>query len=130
MREDNPSGADPLGAIADEFVAAFRQGKRPSVAEFARRHPVYADAIRDLLPALVLMEQAKPADDSPRGTAMPPADERNAFAHLWPNVDTPDTTLRRLQAAAPPSPDGKQGSPVPQAAGTEESIPANPSEFP
>src|SRR5262249_11828437 len=57
--------ADPFGPIADEFVAAFRQGKHPSVEEFARRYPQQADEIRDMLPALVLMEKAKAADDSP-----------------------------------------------------------------
>src|SRR5262249_25116807 len=62
MSDDEPSAADPLGQIADEFVEAFRQGQRPSVEEFARRYPEHADAIREMLPALVLMEQAK-ADD-------------------------------------------------------------------
>src|SRR5205823_4965276 len=65
MIDNNPSAADPFGLIADEFVEAFRQGKQPSVEEFARRYPAHADAIRDMLPALVLMEQAKTADDSP-----------------------------------------------------------------
>jgi hypothetical protein len=53
-----------LGQIADAFVEAFRAGKRPSVEEFACRYPEYADAIREMLPALVLMEQARSADDS------------------------------------------------------------------
>ncbi len=65
MSDNDLSSADPLGQIADEFVEAFRQGKRPSVEEFARRYPAYADEIRDMLPALVLMEQAKSADDTP-----------------------------------------------------------------
>jgi hypothetical protein len=65
MSDNNPSDADPFGQIADEFVEAFRQGKRPSVEEFARRYPAHADAIREMLPALVLMEQAKSANDSP-----------------------------------------------------------------
>src|SRR3974377_2260145 len=64
MNDDNPSDADPFGAIADEFVEAFRQGKRPSVEDFARRCPEHADVIRAMLPALVLMEQAKTADGS------------------------------------------------------------------
>jgi hypothetical protein len=63
MNDDNPSATDPFGQIADEFVEAFRQGKRPSVEEFARRYPEQADEIRDMLPALVLMEKAKAADD-------------------------------------------------------------------
>src|SRR5438132_6779459 len=64
MSDNNPSAADPLGQIADEFVEAFRQGKRPSVEEFARRYPEHADDIRDMLPALVLMEKAKAADET------------------------------------------------------------------
>jgi hypothetical protein len=65
MSDNNPSAADPVGAIADEFVEAFRQGERPSVEEFAQRYPEHADAIREMLPALMLMEQAKSAEDSP-----------------------------------------------------------------
>src|SRR5439155_2350495 len=65
MSDNDPSAADPFGQIADEFVAAFRQGQRPSVEEFARRYPEQADEIREMLPALVLMEKAKSADDSP-----------------------------------------------------------------
>jgi WD40 repeat protein/serine/threonine protein kinase len=64
MIDNDLSAADPFGQIADEFVEAFRQGQRPSVEEFARRYPAHADEIRDMLPALVLMEQAKSADDS------------------------------------------------------------------
>jgi WD40 repeat protein len=62
MSDNNPSAADPFGQIADEFVEAFRQGQRPSVEEFARRYPAHADEIREMLPALALMEQAKSAD--------------------------------------------------------------------
>jgi WD40 repeat protein/serine/threonine protein kinase len=71
MSDNNPSDADPLGQIADEFVEAFRQGKRPSVEDFARRYPTHADQIREMLPALVLMEKAKSADYPPdqRGRA-------------------------------------------------------------
>src|SRR5262245_14081314 len=65
MINDDPSAADPLGEIADAFVEAFRLGQRPSVEEFAQRYPAHADAIRDMLPALVLMEKAKAPDDSP-----------------------------------------------------------------
>jgi WD40 repeat protein/serine/threonine protein kinase len=73
MIDHNPSEADPFGQIADEFVEAFRQGKHPSVEEFARRYPEHADEIREMLPALALMERAKFAADGrcrePSGTA-------------------------------------------------------------
>jgi serine/threonine protein kinase len=65
MSDSNPTQADPFGQFGDEFVEAFRQGKRPSVEEFARRYPEHADEIREMLPALVLMEKAKSADDAP-----------------------------------------------------------------
>src|SRR6516162_9214216 len=65
MSDNDPSSVDPFGQIADEFVEAFRQGQRPSIEEFARRYPQHADEIRDMLPALLLMEQAKAGDDSP-----------------------------------------------------------------
>ena len=65
MNDNAHSSADPFGQIADEFVEAFRQGKRPSVEDFARRYPQHADEIRDMLPALVLMEKAKSAAGSP-----------------------------------------------------------------
>jgi WD40 repeat protein/serine/threonine protein kinase len=65
MVDNDSSMADPFGAIADEFVEAVRQGKRPSVEEFAQRYPEHADAIREMLPALVLMEKAKSVGDPP-----------------------------------------------------------------
>src|SRR5262252_3315816 len=65
MSDNDISAADPFGQIADEFVEAFRQGKHPSVEEFARRYPEQAEAIREVLPALVLMERAKSVEDPP-----------------------------------------------------------------
>jgi WD40 repeat protein/serine/threonine protein kinase len=65
MINDDPSAADPLGEIADQFVEAIRQGQHPSVEEFARRYPAHADDLRDVLPALAMMEQAKSAADTP-----------------------------------------------------------------
>src|SRR5215470_15284954 len=73
MIDNDPSAADPFGAIADEFMEAFRQGKRPSVEEFARRYPAHADEIREVLPALVLMEKAKADDDTPGQRPAPTA---------------------------------------------------------
>jgi serine/threonine protein kinase/predicted RNA polymerase sigma factor len=64
MIDNDASAADPFGQIADEFVEAFRQGKRPSVEEFARRYPEHAAEIRDMLPALELIEQARSTHDS------------------------------------------------------------------
>src|SRR5262245_8216359 len=67
---DNPSVADPFGRIADEFVAEFRLGRRPSVDDYARRYPEFADDIKDILPTLVLMERAKSVGGSIDGESI------------------------------------------------------------
>jgi hypothetical protein len=61
MNDNAPFSPDPFGQIADEFLEAFRHGKRSSVEEFGRRYPGHTDEIREMLPALLLMEQAKSA---------------------------------------------------------------------
>jgi serine/threonine protein kinase/Flp pilus assembly protein TadD len=58
---DSSADRDPLERLAEEFVTRFRAGERPALTEFAERHPELADQIRDLFPALVEMEQLKPA---------------------------------------------------------------------
>ncbi len=54
---------DHLGRIADSFVQRYRRGERPPVSEYEEEHPELADEIRDLLPALVLLEEAKQGPD-------------------------------------------------------------------
>src|SRR6516162_3650 len=54
------SGADPLGRLADEFLARYRRGERPALTEYTARHPELADQIRELFPALVMMEDVRP----------------------------------------------------------------------
>jgi WD40 repeat protein/serine/threonine protein kinase len=53
-----PSEFDPVEALADDFVARFRRGERPSLTEYADRHPELAERIREVFPALVLIEEA------------------------------------------------------------------------
>jgi WD40 repeat protein/serine/threonine protein kinase len=59
---------DPVEALAEEFLARRRRGEQPAVSEYAARHPHLAGPIRDLFPALLLLEEA--AGDS---LAEPPA---------------------------------------------------------
>jgi hypothetical protein len=54
---------DPFEGVAESFLARFRAGERPSIAEYAARHPELADQIRRLLPALVMVEQDLSVDD-------------------------------------------------------------------
>ena len=48
---------DPWELVAESFLARYRTGERPSIEEYATRHPELADQIRRLMPALVIMEQ-------------------------------------------------------------------------
>src|SRR5437868_3706065 len=50
-----------LERLAEEFVERHRRGERPPLSEYTARHPDLADDIRDLFPALVQIEQLKPA---------------------------------------------------------------------
>ena len=50
-------------ALAEEFVERYRRGERPPLSEFIARSPEHADEIRDLFPALVMMEQIAPESE-------------------------------------------------------------------
>jgi WD40 repeat protein len=56
MSEPAPD-RDPFERVADSFLARYRAGERPSIDEYAARHPELADQVRRLLPALVLVER-------------------------------------------------------------------------
>ncbi len=59
----------PLDSLAEEFARRYRRGERPSLTEFVERHPEFAEEIRELFPALVMMEKARSGDgpDRPPG---------------------------------------------------------------
>jgi hypothetical protein len=44
--------------LAEEFLGRLRRGEAASVAEYVDRNPDLADEIRELFPALLLMEEA------------------------------------------------------------------------
>jgi hypothetical protein len=56
---------DPFERLAEAFLARYRAGERPSVSEYVRRHPELAEQIRELFPALVLMEELRPGGGEP-----------------------------------------------------------------
>src|SRR3954447_15450030 len=59
---------DPIDALAEEFVTAYRRGEAPSVDDYAERYPELAADIRELFPAATLLEDLK----TPPGTPRPP----------------------------------------------------------
>jgi serine/threonine protein kinase/WD40 repeat protein len=64
---------NPVDRLAEEFADRFRRGERPALTEYTERYPEWAEEIRELFPALVVMEQLKPAADATgvEGTAVP-----------------------------------------------------------
>src|SRR5262245_43472665 len=64
---DSSADRDPIEKLADSFLARFRRGERPSIEEYAAQHPELADEIRELLPALVMLEQEKSVAGSATG---------------------------------------------------------------
>jgi hypothetical protein len=71
---DSSADRDPLERLAEEFVARFRAGERPSLTEYAERLPERADEVRDLFPALVEMERLKPITADLTGGYIPSAE--------------------------------------------------------
>jgi serine/threonine protein kinase/WD40 repeat protein len=69
---ENDSAHDLISNLAHEFAERFRQGERPALDEYTERYPDLATQIRELFPALVVMEQfgsvagepARPAADA------------------------------------------------------------------
>jgi serine/threonine protein kinase len=55
---ETPPARDPVEELAEAFLERYRRGERPALSEFVARAPEHADEIRELFPALVLMEQA------------------------------------------------------------------------
>src|SRR5262249_20684979 len=52
------SAADPVGQLAEDFMARYRQGERPALSEYTAQHPELAERIRQLFPMMVAMEEA------------------------------------------------------------------------
>jgi WD40 repeat protein/serine/threonine protein kinase len=58
--------------LAEEFLERYRQGQRPSLKEYIDRHPELAAEIKDVFPAMALMENIALADESLAGGETPP----------------------------------------------------------
>src|SRR5262249_60939893 len=47
---------NPVELLAEDFLERKRRGERPTLQDYLERHPELADEIRDLFPALLMME--------------------------------------------------------------------------
>ena len=50
--------------LAEEFLERYRHGQRPSLKEYIDRHPELAGEIREVFPAMAMMENIALADES------------------------------------------------------------------
>jgi serine/threonine protein kinase len=71
---DSGSIRNPLDELVDEFVERLRRGERPALTEYTARRPDLADEIREVFPALLLIEEARPDRRSrDEGVKSPPS---------------------------------------------------------
>jgi serine/threonine protein kinase/tetratricopeptide (TPR) repeat protein len=66
--------------LAEEFVERYRQGERPSLKEYIDRHPSLADEIREVFPAMAMMERIALAEESLAGDPTVTAPQAKARA--------------------------------------------------
>jgi serine/threonine protein kinase len=81
---ESTADRNPFERLAEEFAARMRRGEHPSLNEYLERYPEHAGEIRELFPALALVEQFKPARDEPElalATSLPAARD-NLPPHL------------------------------------------------
>jgi WD40 repeat protein/tetratricopeptide (TPR) repeat protein/serine/threonine protein kinase len=57
---DFSADRNPVEQLAEEFVARQRRGEHPDLEVYTAKYPQWADEIRELFPALALMEDLKP----------------------------------------------------------------------
>src|SRR5260370_3475219 len=68
MATDSSSDRDPVERLAEEFLERRRHGKGASLDEYAERYPEWAERIREVFPALEMMERLKPASGDRTGS--------------------------------------------------------------
>src|SRR5262249_11150472 len=72
MTMSDPSSArDPVEELAEEFAARYRRGEHPSLSEYTDKYPQLAEQIRELFPAMVVMEQVSSLAGPPTGPFVP-----------------------------------------------------------
>ena len=59
---------DPVEALAEEFMERKRRGEQPTLEEYVDRYPELADEIRDIFPALLMMERLDNASSGATGS--------------------------------------------------------------
>lgn len=76
LPQRSPSGGsspqEPVEQVISRFLDELRAGRSPSIDAYSRRHPAFAEQLRELLPLVAAMEQWKSAQEpAPGPPAMP-----------------------------------------------------------
>ena len=71
------------------FLERYRAGERPSITEYAARYPELADQIRELLPALVMIEQDLTIDPEPAAALRRPRWRRSGRSEATGRLPNP-----------------------------------------
>src|SRR5271166_407016 len=58
------SNAEIVMELAEEFLERYRKGERPPLKEYIDRHPELAAEIKEVFPAMAMMENIAVADES------------------------------------------------------------------
>ena len=64
---DSDSFSELVMELAEEFLERYRNGERPPLAEYIEKHPQLADEIREVFPAMAMMENIAIDDESLAG---------------------------------------------------------------
>src|ERR1700720_441396 len=70
---DSEARSELVLELAEEFLERYRKGERPPLREYIDRHPELAAEIREVFPAMALMENIALADEALDGEAAPSA---------------------------------------------------------
>ena len=65
---DSESFSGLVLELAEEFLERYRKGERPPLAEYTQKHPQLADEIREVFPAMAMMENIAIDDQSLAGS--------------------------------------------------------------
>src|SRR5262245_65442258 len=61
------SRSELVRELAEEFIGRYRKGERPPLKEYIDRHPDLAAEIKEVFPAMAMMENIAVADSSLEG---------------------------------------------------------------
>jgi serine/threonine protein kinase/WD40 repeat protein len=70
---DVESRSEVVASLAEEFVERYRRGERPPISEYARKFPDLEAEIRDVFPAVAMVENLAPVRDASIAAGSMPA---------------------------------------------------------